>query len=386
MENNNLILTLNTSSLTASDMTEADFNNSVEQKLQNILNKEFPDNYEKRKIKHAQIGLNCACPFCHDSARDNHKKRGYIILNGKFAGRYKCFNCGESMTIKKFFNTFDLSLSLSDINYINKNLAPDPSNYAALANNLTANVVSKTEALNWGIDRSYVKSIFSLKDISKEDTPLAWQYLYNRCQYKNHERFLYSEKYQQILILNLANDKVLGMQIRNIGPNPSGPKYLTMTIEKMRSTILGDNTPVPESVSKLSCVFNIFNVDFAHTNTMPILVTEGPFDAFLLPNCIALSGASKNFNMQFPFWYVFDNDKTGTEHALEKLKSGYNVFMWKKFKNEYNIPDVNPYISSGDRRKWDVTDIMKYLRDYNIQKKLLWSPYFTNSMLNGLNI
>ena len=90
--------------------------------------------------------------------------------------------------------------------------------------------------------------------------------------------------------------------------------------------------------------------------------------------------------MQFPFWFIFDSDETGNKHAIEKLRAGYKVFMWKKFKQDYEIPDINPYILSGNKRKWDVTDIMKYLRDTKNKKKLYWSPYFTNSMLDALNI
>lgn len=380
-------MNVDTSSLTTTDVSDKEFYDGITDKLQNILNHEFPGNYEKQRIRTSPAGLNFACPFCHDSASDNHKKRGYFILNGRWAGRFKCFNCGESMKIQKFFSDFNTNLTLSDVNYIKNTFETTTYDSSKIGNQLTSNIVSKDEALQWAIDRDVVKSAFGLSDIDKIKTPLAWNYLTNRCQYKNFERFLYSEKYQQVLILNLVDNKVLGMQLRNIGANKlGGAKYLTMTIEKMRASILGDNTPVPDVVSKLSCVFNIFCVDFAHTYNTPVLVTEGPFDAFLLPNCIALSGASKNFNMQFPFWYVFDDDQTGSEHAIEKLRAGYNVFMWKKFKTEYGIPDINPYISNGNKRKWDVTDIMKYVRDYNVSKKLLWSPYFTNSMLNGLNI
>jgi hypothetical protein len=71
---------------------------------------------------------------------------------------------------------------------------------------------------------------------------------------------------------------------------------------------------------------------------------------------------------------------------MSVLKQGYKTFMWKKFKEHYNIPDINPYITEGNKRKWDITDIKKYFRDNNIQEKLLWSPYFTNSMLDGLYI
>lgn len=377
---------LNTSSLTATDLTPEEFQFGVESKVQDILNKEFADCREKRYIKRTPSGLQFACPLCHDSATDPRKKRGNIALKGKNAGLFTCFNGCGSMRIQRFFQKFDKQLNLSDINYISNNFSSVDSSNSAEINNLTSNVVNKDEAYKWAVDRNYIRDVLSLKDIGRESTPVAWNYLINRCQYTNHERYLYSEKYNQLLILNLVNDRVLGIQLRNIDPSHKGPKYLTMNIEKMRLSMLGDNTPVPESVSKLSCVFNIFNVDFSHTYTKPVLVTEGPFDAFLLPNCIALSGASKNFNMQFPFWYVFDNDPTGRTHAIEKIKQGYKVFLWKKFNEEYGIPEINPYISSGNKRKWDITDIKKYLRDTRSVKKLWWSPYFSNSTLDALDI
>jgi predicted RNA-binding Zn-ribbon protein involved in translation (DUF1610 family) len=378
-------LNIDSSSLSNVKISDEEFVDDLQNKLQEILNHEFKDNFIKQKIKVTTTSLNFACPFCHDSAVDNKKKRAHLITSGKWAGRFKCFNCGESMTFQKFFNSFDKDLTLQDINYINTNYKFDASSAIQAGNSLTSQIINREEAKQWGIDRTFLKDTLGLQDISKEGTPIAFNYLINRCQYTMFNRYLYSQKYNQLLILNLVDDKVLGIQIRNLS-NTNGPKYLTTTIEKLRALLLRDKTPVPESISKLSCIFNIFNVDFAHTMTKPILVTEGPFDAFLLPNCIALSGAAKNFAMQFPFWYVFDSDETGNKHAIEKLREGYKVFMWKKFKQDYEIPDINPYLSSGNRRKWDVSDIMKYFRDFNVEKKLLWSPYFTNNMLDALNI
>jgi hypothetical protein len=285
------------------------------------------------------------------------------------------------MSLKKFFKHFGTDLSLTDINYISTNYTNPEANSQELANNITSNIINKEEAYKWAVDRSYIRDVLGLKDIGRESTPIAWNYLINRCQYSNHERFLYSDKYNQILILNLIEDRVLGMQIRNLDPKPGQQKYLTMSIEKMRQAMLGDSTPVPETISRLSCVFNIFNVDFARTSFKPIFVSEGPFDSFLLPNCIALAGAGKNFAMQFPFWYVFDKDKTGEEHALEKMKQGYNVFLWKKFMTDFGIPEINPYISSGNKRKWDITDIKKFFRDKKEKPQIYWNQYF--SIFNG---
>jgi len=383
---NNLSLNVDVSSLTSATMSTEVFYQRLIDSVTEILKHEFKDNYKKQKIKVTKNGLNFACPFCHDSAKDDNKKRAHLLMTGTFAGRFKCFNCGESMTFSQFFNEFDKPLSLSDINYISTNFKTESMPYAQITNTITAQVINKTEALKWAIDRDFIKSALQLKDITKEDTPFAYNYLVNRCQYYNYERYLYSDYYNQIFILNLVDNKVLGLQMRHIDPNYKGAaKYLTMTIEKMRALLLGDKTPVPESVSSLSCIFNIFNVDFAHTSFKPVLLTEGPFDAFLLPNCIATAGAAKNFRMNFPFWYIYDNDETGNKHSIEMLRKGYNTFMWKKFRTDYGIPDLNPY-TSGNKHKWDITDIMKYFRDNKKGVQITWQPYFTHDMLNCLNI
>ena len=385
MEENKLTLELDTSSLTAANITEEQFEEGIYDKVQNILIKEFPDTKQKQVIKRETTGIKFACPICHDSAYDPKKKRGHIAFRGKHAGLYTCFNSCGSMPLKKFFRYFGTDLSLTDINYISNNFHNE-NDSLNLSNNITTNIINKEEAYNLAVDRNYIRDILGLKDIGRETTPIAWNYLINRCQYSNHNRFLYSDKYNQILILNLVDDRVLGMQIRNLSPKVGQAKYLTMTIDKMRATMLRDNTPVPETIAKLSTVFNIFNVDFSRTSFKPIFVTEGPFDAFLLPNCIALSGANKNFAMQFPFWYIFDRDETGNEHAIEKMKQGYNVFLWQKFMSDFKIPDINPYITSGNRRKWDITDIKKYFRDLKMNPKVPWGRYFSNNILDALNI
>lgn len=386
MENNLLNtdfkVNIDTSSLTDTNISSIQFDSDIREKLQGILDNEFKDSRLKRIIKKDSAGYKFACPFCHDSATDDNKKRGHIIMNGRFAGRYKCFNCGKSLNINQFFQYFKQDLSLADVSYINKVL-PQSSGYeTTIKNNLTANVLNREQAYEYAISRDFIRDTLQLKDISREHTSNAWNYLIDRCQYKNHERFLYSDKYNQLLILNLIDDRVLGMQIRDL----TKKKYFTLTIDKLRQTLLKDTNPVPDNVAKLSCIFNIFCVDFSNTYSKPVLITEGPFDAFLMYNCIATAGASKNFGMNFPFWYIYDNDKTGKEHAMIELKEGYNVFMWKKFMEDYNIPKINPYITNGDRTKWDITDIRKYLRDNKIDKKVFWQPYFTNNILNGLYI
>jgi len=373
-------MSFDASSLTSSNLTQTEFERDLLEKLQDILNETFKDNMQKRQIKHTRVGLNFACPFCRDSATDNHKKRGHLILSGKGAGFFKCFNCGETMPITKFFSSFDEPLNLSDVSYITKNVMTE-ANTGSLCNNLTAEALNSSTAYEWAVDREVIKTALNLQEISRTMTPIAWNYLIGRCQYRQHERFLYCAQYNQLLILNLIKDRVMGIQFRDLNKK----QYLTMNIEKLRKMFLRDETPVPEAVSRLSCVFNIFSVDFSN-RFKPVLMTEGPFDAFLLPNCCALAGANKSLDIDYPFWYIYDNDVTGSKHSIDVLKKGKKTFMWKKFKSDYGIPDINPYITNGDKHKWDVTDVMKYMRDMKIEKKVMWSPYFTNSILDGLNI
>lgn len=153
-----------------------------------------------------------------------------------------------------------------------------------------------------------------------------------------------------------------------------------MSLSKIHHKILKDNIEIPVNVEALSTVFNIFNIDIYR----PVLVTEGPFDAFLLPNCIATSGASKSIGIDLPFWFVYDSDKTGNEHAMKMLQEGYNVFMWEKLKKDLGLPDKNPY--SSNKLKWDINDVIKWCRDNNYKQTIYWSKYFSNDMLDGLDI
>ena len=53
---------------------------------------------------------------------------------------------------------------------------------------------------------------------------------------------------------------------------------------------------------------------------------------------------------------------------------------------EFKIPEINPYISSGNKKKWDITDIKKYFRDMKLKPRIMWSNYFSNNLLDALNI
>lgn len=368
------------STLTIKNLNENEFSSELTDKLSIILKQEFPNNNQKQQIKHVSDGLNFACPFCGDSATNNSKKRAHFILKGKWSGSFKCFNCGKFMKIPTFFKMYDNPISLSALTYIN-NHTTDISTFTNKSNDqLISEVLDKELAIKYAVSKDLLKQMLNLYDIANDNISYnGYKYLVNRCQY-NFNNFLYDPKGKYVVILNLIdNDKVFGMQIRDI-TNKKKAKYLTLSLSKIHKNILKDNIEIPENLDSLSTVFNIFNVNLYK----PILVTEGPFDSFLLPNCIATSGASKTIGIELPFYYVYDSDKTGNEHALKMLEKGYHVFMWNKIKQELGLPEKNPY--SKNKNKWDINDLIIWCRDNNYKERIYWSKYFSNDILDGLDI
>ena len=374
-------LIFDTSQLTINDISDSEFSSEIQDKLSDILKHEFHNNIQRQIIKQTTDGFNFACPFCGDSATDDKKKRAHFILKGKWAGSFKCFNCGKYMKITSFFKYYDNPISLSALTYINNHTNKDISIYTNKdTNQIMSEILDKNSVLQYSIPKQFIKQYLNLYDI--ENNPLiypGYQYLINRCQY-NFNNFLYDPKGKYIVILNtIDNDKIFGIQIRDITGKRKA-KYLTMSLSKIHKNILKDNIEIPDNIESLSTVFNIFNVDLYK----PLLVTEGPFDAFLLPNCIATSGASKSIGIDLPFYFVYDSDKTGNEHALKMLNNGYNVFMWNKFKSDIGLPEKNPY--SKNKNKWDINDVIIWCRDNNYNEKIYWSKYFSNNILDGLDI
>lgn len=369
-----------TSSLTIKNMSDDEFYEETTSKLSEILQHEFRGIPYKQQIKKTVDGLNFACPFCGDSATDVRKKRAHFILKGNWSGNFKCFNCGKFMKINNFFRAFDVPMSLSAISYVNEhvtNLTPFNTN----SNEVTSEVLDKSSVIQYSVKKDYIKKYLGLYEIDKNNinSVEGYNYLIDRCQY-NFNNFLYDPGGKYIVILNIVDtDKVFGIQIRDITGKKKA-KYLTMSLSKIHNKILKDDIEIPPNVEALSTVFNIFNIDLYK----PILVTEGPFDAFLLPNCIATSGASKSIGIDLPFWFVYDSDKTGNEHAMKMLEKGYNVFMWEKLKKDLGLPNKNPY--SSNKFKWDINDVIKWCRDNNYTQKIYWSKYFSNDMLDGLDI
>jgi hypothetical protein len=347
----------------------SDFVNEIVPELTDILKMTFPENKYKQNVRvHSNNRISIACPLCGDSASDSHKKRGNIILDaGRFQYMYKCHNCGAYMSINTFFDKFKKKLSLGTIEYINSN----KSGYEYAIRESSMNMLFDVPNIEaHAIDREVFKDKCGLMEIMGTD---AEKYLHKRNQFKS-QFFLFDNLEKLIYILNLTpSGKIIGVQTKPLYKNKNAdPKYKTYKLSNIYSMLMNMECEITDEMDALSMIFNIFNVDYSR----PIIVTEGPLDAFLLPNSIALCGAHKGINIEFNFYYMFDDDKTGRGKSIEQMKRGSNVFLWTKYKSLLELPD---------KKKWDYNDVVNYCKEHNIKMPNVLG-YFSNDEFDIIDI
>lgn len=337
--------------------------------LKPILETAFPNNYAKQQIRIFKDRINFSCPICSDSAKSAHKKRGNFILKGKHRGYFKCHNCGEFHKIDHFFTDFKTSVDLDVINYLSANLG----NFSAGDSvKYDMSILLDVETIEkYAIDREELKKVFGLEEVSQNTFGIQ-SYLRQRLQFQN-EKFLFNPKKKYLLILNLIpSGKIIGVQRRLFsGEN----RFLTFKLSKLYEEMKKSFQVTPEQqdyLDTLSMLFNICLVNFKK----PIILMEGPMDAFLYKNAIANTGANKELNIDIPVKYFYDFDDTGRRKSIEKLNQGYEVFLWQKLIYDLNLPY---------KSKWDFNDLLIYIRKNNIAIPN-FSDYFSKDPLDIVDI
>ena len=122
-------------------------------------------------------------------------------------------------------------------------------------------------------------------------------------------------------------DKTLiGFQGRSLGPN--SVKYITVMIK--------DDAPKIYGLDKIDC-------------QKPIFVIEGPFDATLVENSVAMCGADldlRSFGWS-DYIYVYDNEPRNREivnRIAKTINRGDKVVIWP---TTINQKDINDMVLSG---------------------------------------
>lgn len=306
--------------------------------IQNVLNKEF-SNKQKRRFVPYEDRANMACPYCGDSHKNQHAKRGNLYYNRLI---YICFNCDKKTTFDRFCKDFnevlDPDKKLEMIEHLNSVMT-----YSDFEGDF---VDAKFEDL---IDLSELERVFS-----QDLTPISdfkpiqvnggvYKYLLGRGINPEMHTNIYQAKYWKnedehewiIAMLNRRGNKVLGMQIRNLKEGRRRMFKIYNYENLLEWVNLGKEVEEYDMsqlviYNKLSYYFNILNVNFSDT----ITVFEGYLDSLFFPNSIGLVGVNTDYrfleNNNLDIRYFFDNDEAGFKKSEEKIKEEFPVFLWKK--------------------------------------------------------
>ena len=365
---------------------------NIEGKIQRILNSKFArDSFHKRQIDHYSDRINFACPFCGDSLRDPRKKRFNIYLNSLSC---HCFNCNHHSGINSFLKQFDEELSMEDKIQVHEIQQTSKKFERRISTNQSSFAFQLLDKL--AIPKSVLFGM--LKLITPYKSKECSDYLNSRCiNIKQWKHFAYNEKSKELYILNInSNDRVIGMQIRQLDPNSKKSRYLTRSLSKIYSDIFnkdisilierllksmenGDKYIMEEdgveniqaNIDRLSGLFNIMNVDM----NSPLTIVEGPIDSLCLTNAIALQGATKlnnYFDELKMVRFLYDNDKVGKEHSLNKIKVNKKIFLWGLYIKKMNIKN----------KVKDINDIVKL----NLYNKEVYESCFSDDEFDAIYI
>ena len=276
-----------------------------------------------QKFKRVKADLyNFRCPICGDSQKHKNKARGYIYPL-KADMNFKCHNCGASTTFNNFLKTIDPTLhkqyvmeKFKERNVGRGSIIPEP-------------------------EFNFKKPVFKKKlDLPRADeVPIAKEYLEKRKL--DSSKFYFAYKFKEwtntqkqtfdtigrdesrIIIPMYDEDKILiGFQGRSLGPN--SVKYITVMIK--------DDAPKIYGLDKIDC-------------QKPIFVIEGPFDATLVENSVAMCGSDldlRSFGWS-DYIYVYDNEPRNREivnRIAKTIDRGDKVVIWPTSIVEKDINDM----------------------------------------------
>jgi len=290
----------------------------VDSKYITLLSSRLP------KFKRVKPNLfNFRCPICGDSKKHKNKARGYLY-QVKTNTNFKCHNCGASLSFNNFLKQIDTSLHKQYVMEKFKEGFAGGRNF----------VVEEPKF-------EFKKPVFKKKlDLPRADEiPIAKEYLEKRKL--DPSKFYFAYKFKEwtntqkqtfdtigrdesrIIIPMYNEDKILiGFQGRSLDPN--AVKDITVMIK--------DDAPK---------IYGLDQID----SQKPIYINEGPFDATLVQNGVAMCGS--DLDIRTFGWsdciYVYDNEPRNREivNRIDKtINGGYKVVVWPTSIVEKDINDM----------------------------------------------
>lgn len=358
--------------------------------IQKVVDKEFSTKVESTVIPY-EDRIQFRCPYCHEG-RTKTKKRGNIYLNKLL---FICFRCGKKTSFDKFCKDF--------------NEVIEPDKKLEMIEHLS-NVVTYSDYEGDFIDAklSDLIDISDLERVFNQDlTPITdfkpiqqnsgvYKYLLGRGITPEFHKNIYQAKYWKnedeyewiIAMLNRRDNKVLGIQIRNLKEGKKrmfkiyNYENLLEWVNLTKENIEHDMNKIVV-YNKLSYYFNIMNVDFSKK----ITIFEGYLDSLFFPNSIGLVGVNTSLNFiennNLDIRYLFDNDEAGNKKAEEKIKENYPVFLWNKLfedivcKKKSKDPEKLLYRISKVK---DINKLSEFVP--NPYRKLELENFFSNDILD----
>ena len=276
------------------------------------------------KFKRVKANLyNFRCPICGDSQKHKNKARGYFY-QVKVNTNFKCHNCGASLSFNNFLKQIDPTL------HKQYTLEKFKEGFAG-GNNFVV------EEPKFNFKKPVFKKTLDLPKAS--EVKVAREYLENRKL--DATKFYFAAKFKEwtntqkqtfdtigrdesrIIIPMYDEDKTLiGFQGRSLGPN--SVKYITVMIK--------DDAPKIYGLDKIDC-------------QKPIFVIEGPFDATLVENSVAMCGSDldlRSFGWS-DYIYVYDNEPRNREivnRIAKTIDGGNKVVIWPTSIVEKDINDM----------------------------------------------
>jgi len=267
--------------------------------------------------------FNFRCPICGDSQKHKNKARGYFY-QVKTNTNFKCHNCGASSSLNNFLKQIDSTL------HKQYTMEKFKEGFAGGRNF----VVEEPKF-------EFKQPVFNKKlDLPKAtEVNIAREYLEKRKL--DPSKFYFASRFKEwtntqkqtfdtigrdesriIIPLHDTEKNLIGFQGRSLGPN--SVKYITVMI----------NEDAPK-------IYGLDKVD----SQKPIYIIEGPFDATLVQNAVAMCGSDldiRSFGWS-NYIYVYDNEPRNREivnRIAKTIDRGDKVVIWPTTVEEKDINDM----------------------------------------------
>jgi len=338
--------------------------------IKKILLNEFPSDIGKQVIYPAGNRLNFSCPYCGDS--DNtHKKRGNFYLD---TNAYKCYNggCGIFKDGESFYRDFEVYKELTpkekaDLRNIIRETREKRKSYYG---DIDLDLFFDVDINKLMVEREYFMEKMGLIEVN--DSKIL-SYVRRRNQ-KPDAKFAWDPKKENLYLFNLTKDnRILGLQIRNMSSKRGSAKYYTYKLSGIWKKLLkSKDEKLIERSKKVDPISHVFNIGVLNFGQQ-ITIFEGPMDSWLWNNSVALCSIENKFPFEIEglrFWDDWDN--AGRNKSVERLSKGFSVFNWGKFLDDNKL-DKN--------KKWDLNDLVNNLRRTG-KKITRLDNYFTEDKLD----